>query len=73
MISNAVSVSGSQEEMVEIKRNMSIMSNQVTRLRDEVTGKELALAKDQQEHKRLEKNNEALKVQWGYPVLLKAY
>lgn len=48
--------------MVEIKRNMGIMSNQVSRLRDEITGKELALAKDQQEHKRLEKNNEALKV-----------
>lgn len=39
------------------------MNNQVTRLRDEITGKELALAKDQQEHKRLEKDNEALKVQ----------
>lgn len=38
------------------------MNNQVTRLRDEITGKELALAKDQQEHKRLEKDNEALKV-----------
>lgn len=48
--------------MVEIKRNMGIMSNQVSRLRDEITGKELALAKDQQEHKRLEKNNDILKV-----------
>lgn len=41
------------------------MSNQVSRLRDEITGKELALVKDQQEHKRLEKNNEVLKVQQG--------
>ena len=38
------------------------MNNQVTRLRDEISGKEQALAKDQQEHKRLEKDNEALKV-----------
>lgn len=51
--------------MVEIKRNMGIMSNQVSRLRDEITGKELALAKDQQEHKRLEKNNDVLKVLQG--------
>lgn len=41
---------------------MKTMNNQVTRLRDEITGKELALAKDQQEHKRLDKDNEALKV-----------
>lgn len=46
-----------------MKRKMKTMNNQVTRLRDEITGKELALAKDQQEHKRLEKDNEALKVQ----------
>lgn len=38
------------------------MNNQVTRLRDEISGKELALAKDEQEHKRLDKDNEALKV-----------
>jgi len=41
---------------------MKTMNNQVTRLRDEISGKEQALAKDQQEHKRLEKDNEALKV-----------
>ncbi|XP_070700110.1 cilia- and flagella-associated protein 58 [Pempheris klunzingeri] len=50
-----------QEEIAEIKRKMKTMNNQVTRLRDEITAKELALAKDQQEHKRLEKDNEALK------------
>ncbi|XP_070839620.1 cilia- and flagella-associated protein 58 [Chaetodon trifascialis] len=50
-----------QEEITEMKRKMKTMNNQVTRLRDEITGKELALAKDQQEHKRLEKDNEALK------------
>lgn len=38
------------------------MSNQVTRLRDEISRKELTLAKDEQEHKRLDKDNEALKV-----------
>lgn len=41
---------------------MKTMTNQVTRLRDEITVKELAHAKDQQEHKRLEKDNETLKV-----------
>ncbi|XP_042286993.1 fasciculation and elongation protein zeta-1 isoform X4 [Thunnus maccoyii] len=50
-----------QEEIAEMKRKMKTMNNQVTRLRDEITGKELALAKDQQEHKRLEKDNETLK------------
>ncbi|XP_040006991.1 cilia- and flagella-associated protein 58 [Xiphias gladius] len=50
-----------QEEIAEIKRKMKTMNNQVTRLRDEITGKELALAKDQQVHKRLEKDNESLK------------
>ncbi|XP_031166935.1 cilia- and flagella-associated protein 58 [Sander lucioperca] len=50
-----------QEEISEMKRKMKTMNNQVTRLRDEITGKELAIAKDQQEHKRLEKDNEALK------------
>uniref|UniRef100_A0A8C4DXP3 Cilia- and flagella-associated protein 58 central coiled coil domain-containing protein n=1 Tax=Dicentrarchus labrax TaxID=13489 RepID=A0A8C4DXP3_DICLA len=50
-----------QEEITEMKRKMKTMNNQVTRLRDEITGKELALAKDQQEHKRLEKDNEAIK------------
>uniref|UniRef100_A0A3P8T3Q4 Cilia and flagella associated protein 58 n=1 Tax=Amphiprion percula TaxID=161767 RepID=A0A3P8T3Q4_AMPPE len=50
-----------QEEIAEIKRKMKTMNNQVTRLRDEISGKELALAKNQQEHKRLEKDSEALK------------
>ncbi|KAF7661063.1 hypothetical protein LDENG_00270080 [Lucifuga dentata] len=50
-----------QDEIAEIKRKMKTMSNHVTRLRDEISGKELALVKDQQEHKRLEKDNEALK------------
>lgn len=38
------------------------MNNQVARLREEISVKELALAKDEQEHKRLDKDNEALKV-----------
>lgn len=41
---------------------MKTMNNQVTRLRDEISGKELALVKDEQERKRLDKDNEALKV-----------
>lgn len=51
-----------QEEIAEMKRKMKTMNNQVTRLRDEISGKELALAKDQQELKHLEKDNKALKV-----------
>lgn len=46
-----------------MKRKVKILKNQVNRLRDEITGKEEALTKDQQEHKRLEKDNETLKVQ----------
>lgn len=56
---------GSQEEIAEIKRKMKTMNNQVTRLRDEISGKELALAKDEQEQKRLDKDNETLKVLWS--------
>lgn len=39
-------------------------------MRDEISGKELALAKDEQEHKRLDKDNEALKVFLLVMVLL---
>lgn len=52
-----------QEQIAEMKRKMKIMTNQVNRLRDEITGKDQALAMDQQENKRLEKDNEAFKVQ----------
>lgn len=55
-----------------MKRKMKTMNNQVTRLRDEITGKELAINKEQQEHKRLEKDNEALKVSTG-EVLLRVF
>ena len=63
-------VSLPQEEIAEMKRKMKTMNNQVTRLRDEITGKEMALAKDQQEHKRLEKDNEALKVEQPVSLVL---
>lgn len=46
-----------------MKRKIRTMNNQVGRLREEINGKEFALVKDQQEHKRLEKDNEVLKVQ----------
>ncbi|KAJ4929733.1 hypothetical protein JOQ06_018755, partial [Pogonophryne albipinna] len=51
-------------ESVVSERNLyskNLIEAQVTRLRDEITGKELALTEDQQEHKRLEKDNETLK------------
>uniref|UniRef100_A0A673AB75 Cilia and flagella associated protein 58 n=1 Tax=Sphaeramia orbicularis TaxID=375764 RepID=A0A673AB75_9TELE len=50
-----------ETQIAEMKRKMRTMNNQVTRLRDDITGKEMAIAKDQQEHKRLEKDNEGLK------------
>ncbi|TKS83720.1 Cilia- and flagella-associated protein 58 [Collichthys lucidus] len=50
-----------QEEIAEMKHKMRTRTNQVSRLRDEITGREQALAKEQQEHERLEKDNEALK------------
>lgn len=49
------------------------MNNQVTQLRDEITGKELALAKDQQEHKLLETDNEVLKVRQVVTNVLRGY
>ncbi|MEQ2310938.1 hypothetical protein AMECASPLE_014468 [Ameca splendens] len=52
----------SQEEIAEIKRKIKIMNNQVSRLKDEIIGKEQVLIRDQQEQKRLEKDNEALKL-----------
>ncbi|XP_028322431.1 cilia- and flagella-associated protein 58 [Gouania willdenowi] len=50
-----------QDDMVEMRRKMKTMNLQVTRAREEISAKDLILAKDQQEHKRLEKDNEALK------------
>ncbi|XP_034034786.1 cilia- and flagella-associated protein 58 [Thalassophryne amazonica] len=52
-----------QEEIAEMKRKIKTLNNTVNRLRDEITGKEQAIAKDHQEHKRLEKDNEALKAE----------
>ncbi|XP_047199497.1 cilia- and flagella-associated protein 58 isoform X1 [Hippoglossus stenolepis] len=52
-----------QEEIAENKGKMKTMSNHIERLKDEITGKELALAKDHQEQRRLEKDNESLKVE----------
>ena len=61
-----------QEEIAENKGKMKTLSNQIERLREDITGKELALAKDHQERKRLEKENESLKVlQSGSVVLSK--
>ncbi|XP_008330704.1 cilia- and flagella-associated protein 58 [Cynoglossus semilaevis] len=52
-----------QEEIAEMKRKMKTMNNQVTRLRDEITGKGMAIGKNQAEFKRLEKDNESLKAE----------
>lgn len=59
-----------QEEIAEMKRKMKTMNNQVNRLGDEISGKELAMAKDQQELKHLEKDNKALKVLHWFQVQL---
>ncbi|XP_060941340.1 cilia- and flagella-associated protein 58 [Limanda limanda] len=52
-----------QEEIGENKGKMKIMSNHFERLKDEITGKELALAKDLLEQRRLERDNDSLKVE----------
>lgn len=51
-----------QDEITETKKRMKMLSGQVMHLRSEVTENELALAKDQQENERLNKDNENLKV-----------
>ncbi|XP_071376273.1 cilia- and flagella-associated protein 58-like [Centroberyx affinis] len=50
-----------QDDITEMKRKLKMMNGQVFQLRNEVSGKDLALAKDQQENKRVVKDNEALK------------
>ncbi|XP_053703312.1 cilia- and flagella-associated protein 58-like isoform X2 [Synchiropus splendidus] len=50
-----------QAEIADLKRRIGTMNNQVTGLKDQLSAKELAQVKDQQEHKRLEKDIEALK------------
>ncbi|KAM9789003.1 LOW QUALITY PROTEIN: cilia- and flagella-associated protein 58-like [Neosynchiropus ocellatus] len=50
-----------QAEIADLKRRIGTMNNQVTGLKDQLAGKELAQVRDQQEHKRLEKDIEALK------------
>ena len=49
---------------------MKLMSNHIERLKEEITGKELALAKDQLEQRRLDKENESLKVIQSASVVL---
>uniref|UniRef100_A0AAV2JBZ0 Cilia- and flagella-associated protein 58 central coiled coil domain-containing protein n=1 Tax=Knipowitschia caucasica TaxID=637954 RepID=A0AAV2JBZ0_KNICA len=53
---------GAQEEVSELKMKMKSMNAQVSRLREEIFGKEQTIAKEQQEHLRLDKDNEALRV-----------
>ncbi|XP_071376274.1 cilia- and flagella-associated protein 58-like [Centroberyx affinis] len=50
-----------QDDITEMKRKLKIMNDQVVQLRNEISGKDLALAKDQQENKRVVKDNEALR------------
>ncbi|XP_029923982.1 cilia- and flagella-associated protein 58-like [Myripristis murdjan] len=50
-----------QDEITETKKRMKMLSGQVMHLRNEVTENELAMAKDQLENERLNKDNENLK------------
>ncbi|XP_061819203.1 cilia- and flagella-associated protein 58 [Nerophis lumbriciformis] len=50
-----------QDSISKLKIKMRSMANQMTQLKDEITAKELVIYKDQQHHKRLERDNEVLK------------
>lgn len=45
-----------------MKRKIMVMNKQVTRLKDDIIEKEQALVRDEQDQKRLEKDNETFKV-----------
>nr|XP_057942527.1 cilia- and flagella-associated protein 58 isoform X2 [Doryrhamphus excisus] len=50
-----------QDSIAKLRIRMRALNNQMTQLKDEVTAKEIIIHKGQQHHKRLERDNEALK------------
>ncbi|XP_024117468.1 cilia- and flagella-associated protein 58 [Oryzias melastigma] len=54
-------IAEAQDEIVELKRRIRTMSNQVSQLKEEVSIKKQDYASSVAEHKRLEKDNENLK------------
>ena len=53
----------SQDEIVEMKRKLKIMSHQIEQLKEEIAAKENALVKEHFEHTKLEKEKESLSSQ----------
>ncbi|XP_054611078.1 cilia- and flagella-associated protein 58 isoform X2 [Dunckerocampus dactyliophorus] len=51
-----------QDSIAKLRIRMRALNNQMTQLKDEITAKEIIIHKGQQHHKRLERDNEALKV-----------
>lgn len=50
----------SQDEVIEMKRKLKIMSHQIEQLKEEIATKENALIKEHFEHTKLEKEKESL-------------
>jgi chromosome segregation ATPase len=53
----------SQDEVIEMKRKLKIMSHQIEQLKEEIGTKENALVKEHFEHNKLEKEKESLSAQ----------
>ena len=53
----------SQDEVIEMKRKLKIMSHQIEQLKEEIATKENALIKEHFEHTKLEKEKESLSSQ----------
>ena len=47
-----------------MKKKIRIMLHQIDQLKEEISGKEAALVKEQLDHQRVEKEKEALKSEW---------
>ena len=52
-----------------MKRKLKMMYHQIDQLKEEITSKEAALVKEHLEHQRVEKEKDALKVQFYILVL----
>lgn len=52
-----------EDETIEMKRKLKIMSHQIEQLKEEISNKEQALVKESFEHSRLEKEKESLGIQ----------
>eukprot|EP01135_Chromosphaera_perkinsii_P000050 Nk52_evm1s24 gene=Nk52_evmTU1s24 len=51
----------SQDEITEMKRKLKIMNHQIDQLKEEISGKEICLAKECVEHQKVEKEKDSIK------------